>query len=95
MKGKYIVMDNGEMGTPYAVIFNPIESHATMAEKMGGKIHCLGAGEWQCWEQDNKFYIHCYGKSSTLGIVSRKKEDALEVKFVLFDSNGYEEIVIV
>ena len=81
--GKYLVMDNGEDGE-YAVVFNETESHLEMAQKLGGQGFVLGAGEVSIGETSNGKYVSCFGKSHTLKIPSRGKEDAFFVSFAVF-----------
>jgi hypothetical protein len=104
---KYITMKNGEHGTEYAVVFNPIQSHAVMARRMGGECwrqFILGAGECSIYvgDGDYKQHVQCYGRSVTLNrglpegeqIVCRGYEDAYLIAQALFGLNGQHEAVI-
>jgi hypothetical protein len=81
--GKYLVMSNGEHGV-YAVVFNETESHDKMAQKLGGKQFVLGAGLVSIGESPEGRYATCFGKSVTLGVKSRGREDAFFVSFAVF-----------
>lgn len=81
--GKYLVLDNGEHGE-YAVVFNETESHVNMARKLGGEEFVLGAGMVSVGETSDGKYVSCFGKSVTLKLPSRGKEDAFFVSFAIF-----------
>jgi len=86
--GKYLVMSNGEHGE-YAVVFNETENHDKMAEKLGGRDFVLGAGMVSIGESHQGVrYVTCFGKSTTLKIPSRGREDAFYVSFAVFGTTS-------
>jgi len=85
--GKYLVMSNGEQGV-YAVVFNETESHDKMAQKLGGREFVLGAGQVSVGETSDGRYATCFGKSVTLGVKSRGREDAFFVSFAVFGTTS-------
>lgn len=86
---KYIVV-KGSMGTELGVPFSDVESHADMANRFGGKENVLGAGEFSIHSRQDGFFLSCHGKSVSLEMKSRGKEDARALKYSLFDTDFYD-----
>jgi hypothetical protein len=85
--GKYLVMSNGDHGE-FAVIFSETESHDKMAQKLGGKEFVLGAGQVSVGVISGRRCVACFGKSVTLNIKSRGREDAFFVSFAVFGTTS-------
>ena len=66
---KYIILDQG---FPEPILFAETLNHSDVADALGGRGKVLGAGF--CYIQDNKYV--CYGKSTSLKMVSRGDEDS-------------------
>jgi len=66
---KYIVTEVDYC--PIFMMFDPILEHAQMAR---GNV--LGAGTVDLVPEDGKIAAYCYGKSVSLGVVSRGEEDS-------------------
>ena len=79
MRMKYIMMDNLGMfsdGTGF-FIFPEFEEHLSVANKMGGKEHVVGAGFVSIKSIDNKVKIQCYGDSHSLKICVGEKDSRI------------------
>lgn len=75
---KYIVFDMGTLDV--AVVFPELVEHSRVANSFQG-WKPVGAGFFQVGvnPKTNRHFVNCYGKSVTLGLESRGKEDAREV----------------
>ena len=89
---KYIVV-KGNMGNDLGIPFTQAEFHADMARRFGGDDSVLGAGEFSFYydERNEVYHLTCYGKSVSLDINSRGYEDALALKYSLF--NDITEVI--
>jgi len=91
MKLKYLVMDNlGNLrSTTGFIIFPEFELHSSVAYKYKsvlsktGREHVVGAGFVQLIPiSENKIEAHCYGKSVSLNIDSRKEDSKLLTSYI-------------
>ena len=90
MEKKYIVI-RGMFGSEEIIIFSSVLDHKTVA----GNWHVISAGfiSFDIQTKHNpdnpydpverKIIGHCYGKSTTLGIDSRPKEDSILANILL------------
>jgi len=91
MKLKYLVMNNlGSLrSTTGFIIFPEFELHSSVAYKYKsvlsktGKEHVMGAGFVQLIPRsEDRIEAHCYGRSGSLNIDSRKKDSKLLTSYI-------------
>jgi len=73
---KYLVVDM--FGNDFPVVFPDFVDHSAMLLQLGlGKDRCLGAGFVRIYSGQMKSTVSAFGKSQSLGIMSRLEDSKL------------------
>lgn len=73
---KYVIVKNGNLELP--IVFSDALTHSIVSNGCG---EAVSAGECAIFiGENNQIETDCYGKSVTLGVVSRNKIDAKIIK---------------
>jgi len=80
MRMKYVIINNlcdfkDDIGF---VIVPEFENHLELANKLGGKRHCVGAGFIKFMDEKAR----CYGESVSLGIKSKERDEKIINVFI-------------
>ena len=83
-QGKYIIVDVGQ-GVEFAILFDETLDHKAVA----GDFKVISAGFFRTYiagngdEYKNEIEVSAYGKSTSLNILSRSREDEAAIRRVI------------
>jgi len=76
---KYVVTENGDFAI-FSKLTNHCDVHGLYGKVVGAGFCTIAVGykpKWELGEEERIVNVHCYGRSVSLGIESRKEDEEI------------------